>query len=393
MDEFRWLWLADVQSLLGDQVARVALSVLVFSRTGSGFATAAVYALTYLPALVGGVLLGPLADRVPRRRLLVLGDLARAALLAVMAVPGVPLPALAGLLVLAVLVGAPWSAAESALVADVLSAEHYPVGVAWRGATSQAAQLAGFAAGGGLVALVGPGTALAVDAATFALSALVIRLGVRARPAASGVVGSSPPRARWLSGVATVLRDRRLRVLLGFSWLLGLLVVPEGLAAPYVAQLGGGPGSLGLLLAASPAGVLVGTLVFGRWVPPAARGRLLAPLAVLAGLPLLGCAAEPGLPVTALLWAASGAATAYQVQVVTEFVRTVPAAARGQGIGLASAGLLGAQGAGLLAAGALTEALDVTTTVAVAGAAASATAALLAAARRRASLPTGPTAG
>lgn len=83
--EFRLLWLADIQSLLGDQIARVALSVLVFDRTHAGFATAAVYALTFLLAVVGTIALGPLADRLPRRALLVAGDGIRAALLATMA--------------------------------------------------------------------------------------------------------------------------------------------------------------------------------------------------------------------------------------------------------------------------------------------------------------------
>jgi hypothetical protein len=46
--EFRWLWLADVQSLLGDQLARVALSVLVYERTGSSLLTAGIYALTFI---------------------------------------------------------------------------------------------------------------------------------------------------------------------------------------------------------------------------------------------------------------------------------------------------------------------------------------------------------
>jgi len=41
--EFRLLWLADAQSLLGDQLGRVALSVLVYDRTGSGLVTAVVY--------------------------------------------------------------------------------------------------------------------------------------------------------------------------------------------------------------------------------------------------------------------------------------------------------------------------------------------------------------
>jgi len=52
--EFRWLWLADAQSLLGDQLARVALSVLVYDRTGSGLVTAAVYALTFVQSASHG---------------------------------------------------------------------------------------------------------------------------------------------------------------------------------------------------------------------------------------------------------------------------------------------------------------------------------------------------
>lgn len=127
--EFRLLWLADAQSLLGDQLARVALAVLVYDRTASGLATAAVYALTFLPALFGNLLLGHLADQLPRRGLLVAGDLTRMVLLAVMAVPGVPLVVLAALLVGAVTVGTPWKAAESSLVVDLVEATAYPVGM------------------------------------------------------------------------------------------------------------------------------------------------------------------------------------------------------------------------------------------------------------------------
>ena len=65
--DFAVLYFAGAQSQLGDQLARVALAILVFSRTGSGLATAATYALTFLPAVVGGVLLSGLADSRPRR--------------------------------------------------------------------------------------------------------------------------------------------------------------------------------------------------------------------------------------------------------------------------------------------------------------------------------------
>jgi len=153
--EFRLLWLAQVQSLLGDQLARVALSVLVYDRTSSALATAVVYALSFLPALLGSVLLGPLADRLPNRALLVGADLIRAAIVAVMVLPGLPVAVLAALLVLAVLVGAPWQAAESALVVDILTTEDYALGLGLRSATGQAAQLAGFAVSGVTVAAVG----------------------------------------------------------------------------------------------------------------------------------------------------------------------------------------------------------------------------------------------
>lgn len=90
--EFRALWSAEVVSILGDQLARVAFSVLVYDRTSSAALSATVYALTFLPALLGGALLGWVADRYPRRRVMIGSDLARAALVAPTAWPGLPLP-------------------------------------------------------------------------------------------------------------------------------------------------------------------------------------------------------------------------------------------------------------------------------------------------------------
>lgn len=69
--EFRALWAAELLSITGDQLARVGLAVLVFARTSSASLTALTYALTFLPALLGGVLLGGLADRFPRRGVMI----------------------------------------------------------------------------------------------------------------------------------------------------------------------------------------------------------------------------------------------------------------------------------------------------------------------------------
>lgn len=110
--EFRVLFAAQLLSVVGDQFTRVALAVVVFARTGSAGLTALTYGLTYLPDLVGGPLLSGLADRYPRRAVMVASDLGRAVLVAAMAAPGLPLPALGGLLVAVQLLNAPFSAAR-----------------------------------------------------------------------------------------------------------------------------------------------------------------------------------------------------------------------------------------------------------------------------------------
>ncbi|MDQ1741679.1 MAG: hypothetical protein QOE23_18, partial [Pseudonocardiales bacterium] len=184
--EFRVLWLADAQSMVGDQLARVALSVLVFERTSSALLTALTYALTFLPALIGGAMLAGLADRLPRRRVMIAADLIRAVLLAAMALPSMPLWFVCALLVLVVLAGSPFSAAESALLPEILSGETFVVGTGLRTITNQLAQLAGFAFGGMAVASIGARAGLAVDAVTFVLSAALVTVGVRRRPAPAG---------------------------------------------------------------------------------------------------------------------------------------------------------------------------------------------------------------
>src|ERR1700745_4323485 len=77
--EFRVIFAADVVSMLGTVVAAVALTVLVYQRTGSPALAASVMALAFLPYLFGGVLAGEAADRLPARRALVACDLGSAA--------------------------------------------------------------------------------------------------------------------------------------------------------------------------------------------------------------------------------------------------------------------------------------------------------------------------
>src|SRR5260370_32200609 len=72
--EFRTLWSAQVISYLGDQIAQVAIAVLVYSRTGSAWLTALAYALTYLPPILGGPLLPGLTAALPPRQRMITSD-------------------------------------------------------------------------------------------------------------------------------------------------------------------------------------------------------------------------------------------------------------------------------------------------------------------------------
>jgi MFS family permease len=374
--EFRVVWVAELLSIAGDQLARVALAVLVYGRTGSAAWAAATYALTFLPALLGGVLLSGLADRYRRREVMIASDVLRALLVGAMAIPRLPLWALCALLVVVVLLGSPHTAAQGALLPEILHGELYERGLAVRQITSQTAQLVGFASGGVLVAAISPSMALLGNAASFALSALLVRAGLvdRPRPGASdeGDAPADAPVGGLRGAVAALFEiatDPRRRALVLLAWLVGWYVVPEALAAPYAAQLGEGPAVVGVLMAADPLGSVIGAWLFVRFVPAQTRPRVVGVLAVGAGLPLVVCLFRPAVPLTLVLWAVSGMlSTAYLLQTQASFVRATPVVGRGRAIGVAASGIIAAQGMAVLIGGVLADEWDPSTAIAVAGA-------------------------
>lgn len=358
--EYLALFSAHSVSVIGDQFARVALSVLVYHRTGSPAWTALAYGLTFLPDLVGGPLLSGLADRHPRRRVMIVADAARAALVALMAVPGMPLLVVCGLLVLVQLAGAPANAARAAVLPAILGEEAYPAGTAALQTVTQAGQVVGFAAGGALVAGIGTSGVLLADAGTFAVSALLVTR-LRHRPAAAASASTATPAGErgWLrdlrAGATLVWCDRRLRALVAFACVSGFFIAGEALAAPYADELGGGALAVGLLFAAYPAGTAIGMLVLAR-LPERVRVRAMPPLAVAACVPLLFCLPHPGLVVAIALFTLSGMGSAYHVVASTTFVLLVPDERRGQAFGLAVTALKVSQGVGVAAAGLAAEA-------------------------------------
>ncbi len=346
--EFRAIWTTRGLSLLGDQLARVALAVLVFQRTGSAALTGAAYAATFLPYLVGPSLAGA-ADRRPRKGILVTLDLARAGAVGAMALPGMPLLWMCVLLALVTAASPVYDAARSAMLPEVLTDGLYPTGLAICSITTEAAQVLGFACGGVLVAAVGARTTLALDATTFLVSALVLARWIKPRPAARSRSASQTSHLR--STTRLVLRGPILRRLVALAWMNAFWIVPEGLAAPYAHRLGGGAVSVGLLLSALPLGCAVGAIVLTSIARPERRLQLMLPMALGAGLPLAVCALHPGLVLSMILWGLCGVGTAYNVVANAAFVEEVPNACRSQAIAIVTTGMVAGQGLAVLLGG------------------------------------------
>jgi MFS family permease len=382
--EFRALWLAQVLSVAGDQLARVALTLLVFNRTGSSLLAAITFAASIVPTFIGGIALSGLADRWPRRRVMIVCDLGRALLVAIMALPGVPIAALVGLLFLVTLISAPFTSARAALYPDILAGDRYVVGTAVTLTTLQLAQALGFAAGGAAVALFGVRTSLLVDAGTFIVSASIIRIWVRARPPARAGSHPEPEGHRgWLRAIRLTLTDPALRTPMLFGWLVAFYNTPEGVSAPLAAGLGGGAVAVGLILAAQPLGASMGAIAFSRLVAPARRVRWMGPLAVTACGILVVFVLHPPLPATLAILGVSGVFDCYQVAANASFVLATPMRYRSSAFGVAQAGMSLGQGAAMIAAGAAAQVRSPSEIIAASGAIGALCGMVIMASRRR----------
>lgn len=215
---FRRLLAAQTISRWGDTFNAVALVILVFQLTGSGVRVAGTVAFEILPVLLFGFSAGALVDRLPRRHLMVVADIGRAAIAVTLAVAhdnlAVVYTSAFALSALSVLFNpAAASVLPSLVEPDDLVAANSAF---WSSAVISQIVLA--PAAGTLVASAGPGPAFAINAVTFLVSAAFI-VGLPAvRPA-------SRSSRKHLSDVAEGLR------LIRASRFLSTLAAVQGLAA------------------------------------------------------------------------------------------------------------------------------------------------------------------
>jgi MFS family permease len=361
--EFRGVIMAQATSECGDQIAAIAISLLVYGRSNSPFLAAATYAVTYVPWVFGSILLSPLADRFPRRNVMLTCDAGRAVVVSLLAlasmVHGMPIAALIGLVLVSSFFSPPFSSARGATLPDIFeSGKRYVRAVAVSRILQQVDQVFGFALGGLVVAAITPRGALALDALTFVASYLMIHTHLTLRPAADA---SGRPTARSLlrgavPNLAIVWQHPARRALLMFSaFSLIFLIAPDSLAVAYARQHGHGAVVAGLLAASQPLGVAVGAWAFIKFVPVRLQGSYLLPLGVVGASCLALTALVPPIGMLCLLWIGSGLAQAFLVATIAAYNVVTERALRGRANGLAAATIAITQGVGFLLWGAVAE--------------------------------------
>jgi MFS family permease len=366
---FALLFWATAGSAIGTYLAALALSVDIFDRTGSGAWLAALLIADFLPIVVIGITLGPLVDRLSRRRLMILSDLVRAATFVTL-----PLVERPGVIVaLAAVNGVATGFFRPAAWAgfpNLVSEDDREQATSLLSTVEHVAWMLGPVLAGGLLALSGTDIAYWVNAATFLLSAaLVARI-----PAASLHSHEPITKGHWddlRAGVGLVFRSRSLLTVL-VAWNVSALATAFVNVAevPLVKdELDGGNVGLGFLVGATGLGLVVGSFFAASALERLGmRGLYTGSLLVMA-IGFGVASASPTVAVAAVLAAfatiGNGAAIVCNQLLVQE---GAPDAMRGRALAVLMSTYYGVLGLAMAGGGLLVDGAGARTAWAVAGA-------------------------
>lgn len=317
---FLRLWGAQVISNIGDWAYVLAVATVVASRIDPNAIPRAMALILAVEsgasALTGIFLAGPIADRFPRRRVMVLADLVRA--LAVASVVVVSSPSPAHFAAVAFVLGAGHAMFQPALMSalpTLVGGERLVLANAVVTGTFHVAIMVGPMVGAALVATIGGWGAFAVNAASFVVSAaLLIGLRIPATRAEDRAPWS--PVADLVEGARFVGRSTVARgVIVAMGLTLFLVAAQKPLEIGIVRQVLAPAGSddvragiLGLLTTAFGVGMVAGSALAPSIARRTPRRRMLAASIAAVGACFLGAAAVPTTLAVVVLWVVAGGA-------------------------------------------------------------------------------------
>ena len=353
--DFRLVWFGESVSLLGDHFNSVALAWLVLGMTGSGFALGAILVAAAIPRGIFILLGGVFSDRVSPRDLALASNVLRAALTTIVA--GLVLGAQVQIWHLALVgvmfgtVDAVFLPAINTLVPRLVPIERLAAANALMQGTAQLVGIFGPALAGLAVAAIGVGAAFAIDAASFAVAALAlwfVRSGATPghpvvpsdRPLDGAAIGSTitaeaaetaqtaPVRPSIIhalvAGARDVLGDPVIRSIVILATAGNLAFTgPTVIGLPWLVlvRFGEDARALGLLFAAYGAGSLAGVLVAGSLPRPRRFGSIVLALFLFMGCGLAVIGLAPSLPAAGLDLLCIGAMNGYVNVVIVAWVQ------------------------------------------------------------------------
>jgi MFS family permease len=354
--DFRNLVLATFGSGLGTYLAALALTVHVYDRTGSATWVGVLLIADFLPVILIGLALGPLVDRLSRRRLMIASDLVRLVVFCILPFVDQPelIVALAG--VTGIATGFFRPAAHAALP-NLVAPAALPTANSVVQTVENLAWLIGPVAGGALVAAWGTDLAYWINALTFLVSALLL-LRIPATVLRGGDVMS---RGHWRDvgdGLAVVRRSPPLFMVL-VVWSVAIV----GNAAFNVSEiifakesLDAGDFGFGVLVGATGLGLTIGGFFGGRWIDRYGVTRVYVLSLALWAVGVAAAAASPSLALAAAFVAVglvgNGAAVVCNLLLIQ---RGAPDHLRGRAFTVVMSSNYLLLGVGMAAAGPLTD--------------------------------------
>ena len=313
--DFRLIWSAEILSQTGTQIQRVAVAWQVFELTRDPLQLGLLGLARFIPLLLFGLAGGVVADRYDRRKILIVSQvllMGVAAAFALLTATGtITIPWIYGLTAVSSLLTAVSGPTRQALVPALVPTAAMPAAMSMGVLAFQGAGMAGPALGGVLVATVGIAASYAVDALSFGLVA-VATLVLHTRPERAAPIVSG--RAAAVEGLRFL---RESPVLLGtmvldfFANFFGASTTLMPIFASEV--LGGGPQTLGWLLAAPATGAVAGATVMASRRPLSRPGVGILGAIVVYGLCIALFAVSRNLLLSLALLAVSGAADSVSV--------------------------------------------------------------------------------
>ena len=360
MRDYRLILGASSISQTGDWLYNVALLVWVYDRTHSAGWVAAVTVARLIPYVVIGPIGGIIADTFDRRRVMIVSDLLRAALmmgLASVTIFDGPVLLAAALAFATTACGTAYRPAVVAMLPDVVGERALAAANGAESVVENLAVVVGPAIGAALLGVGGPSGAFALNAVTFLMSAL---LAVALRARSRGTDSDPQPASdltwfrRLARGFHELGRSSDARVLAGYmlgtSFVYGAQTVILVLVASE--QMGTGANGVGVLYAALGIGGIAGAAIVSRLAHSARLGATLFVGLVLTAVPIAMLAAtNGGVPAFTLVVVSGLGTVLVDVLALTQLQRAVPAAVLGRVWGALDALVVAAIIAGSLLVG------------------------------------------